>query len=156
MTLTEETLRTKNRCRDNPKRKEIVSEENRNKHIAHNDSGSLVRHFHVDGDILPKGERPERCDFLLLDDTKKNAYYIELKGSPSNAQKCLRQVRSTENLFRPFLQGYKSLYRFVYGTGQGKNPNRQKAHFGGTEREIIDLRNSKILIDKRLLIEEKI
>ena len=89
MTLTEETLRTKNRCRDNPKRKEIVSEENRNKHIAHNDSGSLVRHFHVDGDILPKGEKPERCDFLILDDTKKNAYFCISSPFVTQKAKCL-------------------------------------------------------------------
>jgi len=98
----------------------IVSKDDRHgyKHIAHN-HGSSVRQYKMDGEVLPKGEIPERCDFLLINDDACTAYYIELKGSPSNADKCIAQVESTEKLCRHSLAGYKSFYRFIFGRGHG-------------------------------------
>lgn len=59
----------------------FVSSENGCKHEAKNPDKKAIRQFKVDGEVFPKGHDPERCDWLLLDDTKGNAYYIELKGS---------------------------------------------------------------------------
>ena len=101
----------------------IVSKDERHdyKHVGHNDSLGRVRHYKIDGEVLPKGQIPERCDFLLLaDDTNPpTAYLIELKGSPADADKCIAQVESTERMCRDYLRGYQILYRFVFGKGHG-------------------------------------
>ena len=138
-------------------RSTYVSAEHHCRHIVYNKSGVVVRHFHIDDDMIPGGTSDERCDYLLLDDTRKNAYYIELKGSPSNTKKCLRQVKNVEALLSPLLQGYQSLYRFVYKPthGHGKALN-QKGHYGGTEQEIINLMHKKKLIAQRSPVEEYI
>lgn len=104
------------------KQKKIVSRDGHNyKHIGLNETGKCVRHFQIDGKVLPKGQEPERCDFLLLtDDTiPPTAYFIELKGSLSNAKKCTNQVDTTERMCEKSLKGYRRLYRFVYGDGHG-------------------------------------
>ena len=101
----------------------IVSKDERHdyKHVGHNNSQGRVRHYKIDGEVLPKGQIPERCDFMLLtDDTNPPAaYLIELKGSPADADKCIAQVESTERMCRDALRGYRILYRFVFGKGHG-------------------------------------
>lgn len=72
---------------------------------------------------MPPGREPGRCDFLLLNDERKTAYFIELKGSPADAMKCIEQVENTERMCRASLQGYTSLYRFVFGPGHGMYPS---------------------------------
>lgn len=109
------------RCAE--RQRTIVSKDERHdyKHVGHNDSLGRVRHYKIDGEVLPKGQIPERCDFLLLaDDTNPpTAYRIELKGSPADADKCIAQVESTERMCRDYLRGYQILYRFVFGKGHG-------------------------------------
>ena len=54
----------------------IVSKDERHdyKHVGHNNSQGRVRHYKIDGEVLPKGQIPERCDFMLLtDDTNPPA-----------------------------------------------------------------------------------
>lgn len=108
-------------CED--KQKQIVSRDKRHryKHIGMNETGGHVRHFLIDGGVLPKGQKPERCDFLLLTDdtTPPTAYFIELKGQLSDADKCIQQVKSTERMCEKSLKGYRRLYRFVFGDGHG-------------------------------------
>ena len=103
----------------------IISRDDKHdwRHVAHN-AGGRVRHFKLDGEVLPRGETPERCDFLLLDDDEKTAYFIELKGSPSYLKKCVAQVESTERMCRQSLKGYtKRFYRFILGSGHGVPPS---------------------------------
>lgn len=71
----------------------FVSSENGCKHEAKNPDKKAIRQFKVDGEVFPKGHDPERCDWLLLDDTKGNAYYIELKGS--DIPHAIEQIEST-------------------------------------------------------------
>lgn len=101
----------------------IVSKDDRHdyKHIGHNDSHSLVRQYKIDGEVLPKGKAPERCDFMLLTDSTNppTAYLIELKGSPADGDKCISQVESTEKMCTDSLKGYRILYRFIFGKGSG-------------------------------------
>lgn len=105
------------------KQKQIVSRDKGHpyKHIGINESGGRVRHYQIDGGVLPKGKEPDRCDFLLLTDdtTPPTAYFIELKGQLSDAGKCIKQVTKTEKMCEASLRGYRKLYRFVFGNGHG-------------------------------------
>ena len=47
------------------------STENGCTHIAHNQDRNDVRQFKIDGDVFPEKTDPQRCDYLLLNDTKK-------------------------------------------------------------------------------------
>ena len=109
------------RCTE--KQKVIVSKDEQHsyKHIGYNDSNCHVRQYKIDGDIVPKGQKTERCDFLLLtDDTPQpTAYFIELKGSLADAEKCIQQVENTERMCKNSIKGYRVLYRFVFGKGHG-------------------------------------
>lgn len=111
----------KSRCEE--RQRTIVSKDEGHEyqHIGHNDKQGRVRHYKIDGEVLPKGKTPDRCDFMLLtDDTNPpTAYLIELKGSLADADKCIKQVESTEKMFGDELKGYKILYRFVFGKGHG-------------------------------------
>lgn len=121
------------------------------KHVAYNDSGGRVRQYKIDGEVLPKGKVPERCDFMLLtEDTEKpTAYLIELKGSPRDADQCISQVQSTERLCRDALKGYQIRYRFVFGTGQGVYSSKFI-----TWRDKLRKADKGKLISKRNVIEE--
>lgn len=129
----------------------IVSKDDRHeyKHIAYNDNGRRVRQYKIDGEVLPKGQIPERCDFMLLtDDTDPpTAYLIELKGSPGDADKCITQVESTERMCRDSLKGYRIRYRFVFGKGHGV--------YGSRFIKWRDNLPKGVLISKRNMIEDR-
>lgn len=72
-----------------------------------------LRHYKLDGDII---QQQRCCDFLLLNDTKKKAYLIELKGK--NIDHAVEQLEAGERICRQFLQGYTYLYRIVCGKVQ--------------------------------------
>ena len=58
------------------KQKLIVSKDKgtSREHRAKNESGRYnVRHYKLDGDIV---KQQKCCDYLLLNDTRKNAYFI--------------------------------------------------------------------------------
>ena len=60
-------------------KKVYVSAEKGRKHIANNPAGQYeVRQYRLDGNIV---KNMMCCDYLLLNDSYMNAYYIELKGS---------------------------------------------------------------------------
>lgn len=105
------------------KQKQIVSRDKGHpyKHVGINDSGGHVRHYHIDGGILPKGKLPRRCDYLLLtDDTNPpTAYFIELKGNLADAEEAMEQVLETEAMCKQSIKGYKVQYRIVFGKGHG-------------------------------------
>ena len=92
----------------------IISEENHCKHTANNVDLSDVRQFSIDGYVITGGDE-QRCDFLLLNDTKKTAYYIELKGS--DIRKAIDQIKNTERLVRDSIKEYNPFYRIVYKSG---------------------------------------
>ena len=60
--------------------KQIVSRDKGNPqyHKANNVSNSEVTHYQIDGKVIKTGDR---CDYLLMNETSKTAYLIELKGS---------------------------------------------------------------------------
>lgn len=92
----------------------FTSSENGCRHIGNNTKRQYVRHFKVDGEIFT-GTVETRCDYLLLNDDTKTAYYIELKGS--DLSKAIRQIENTITLLKPSLPDYAVLRRIVYHTG---------------------------------------
>lgn len=49
-------------------------------HRAVNIDGDYVRHYKIDGNVI-SDKTVKKCDFLLLNDSKKDAYLIEVKGT---------------------------------------------------------------------------
>ena len=93
----------------------IVSRENQSIHRAHNANSKEVRQYQLDGQIFPKGTRSV-CDYILLNDTEKKAYLIELKGR--NTEDAIPQIEKSEQAVRSSLHGYAFLYRIVF-SGSG-------------------------------------
>lgn len=93
---------------------QFSSSENRCSHIAHNPEQKYIRQFKIDGEVLPAGTAPQRCDYLLLDDTTQKSYYIELKGSDISV--AIEQIESTISLISSSIQDYTILCRIVYRT----------------------------------------
>lgn len=102
---------------------EFVSSENGCKHIGKN-YGNHIRHYRVDGGIFPSGATPERCDYLLLNDTKKTAYYIELKGS--DIPKATKQIDRTVEQLHLSHPNYTIYRRIIYRTGRSHEVNSQE------------------------------
>ena len=103
----------KSECEE--KQKIIVSHDvgtGDNKHIANNKDRSRVRHFKVDEEIIKDGEK---CDYLLLNDDRMDAYFIELKGS--DILKAIDQVERTSTVLQKSLSGYDLYYRIIYKSG---------------------------------------
>lgn len=94
----------------------IVSQdrESRNtcKHVAVNKDRSHVAQYQLDGQVFTGHE--QRCDFLVMNQDKKSAYLIELKGS--NVLHAMAQVLYSERLLKEDLADYDVFYRIVYRT----------------------------------------
>ena len=90
--------------------KQIVSRDKGNPqyHKAINTVKAYVTHYQIDGVVIKSGDR---CDYLLMNEDKKIAYLIELKGS--DLVKAAKQLESTENALRQALVGYSMRYRIV-------------------------------------------
>jgi hypothetical protein len=97
------------RCEE--RQKIIVSEEKQSKHIAKNTDNHLVRKYKIDGDVI-KSHDVDKCDYLVLNDEKKTAYFIELKGSKMHH--AIAQLKSSANVCRSSLRGYTFYYRVVF------------------------------------------
>ena len=88
----------------------FVSSENGRTHIGENPDHLQCRQFHVDGGMFP-GTDGERCDYLLLNDDGKDAYFIELKGG--NSKKAVSQIESTIHALKDSLEGYNIFQRII-------------------------------------------
>lgn len=84
------------------------SGEGRRHRAINPDSKYDLRHFKLDGDIFTN---TTCCDFLLINDTNKNAYFIELKGS--QIDKAIDQLEAGEQKCKQELAGYQFYYRIV-------------------------------------------
>ena len=93
----------------------FVSSENRCTHVGENKDHDMVRHFQIDGGVLPKGKDPERCDYLLLNDSNQRAYFIELKGS--DLTKAISQIEASVAMIAASLPNYSIYKRIIYHTG---------------------------------------
>ncbi|MBR0282613.1 MAG: hypothetical protein IJQ81_13700 [Oscillibacter sp.] len=101
----------------------VVSEENGCKHIGINERRHEVRQFKVDGGII-RGTTVSRCDYLVVNDTARRTYFIELKGS--DVKKAMGQLDNTLAMVRD-LKGYAAFLRIVFrGTVNITNAERAK------------------------------
>lgn len=103
------------------RQKRIVSKEKRSSHTAVNEKRQLVRQYLIDGDVI-EDKHVIKCDYLVLNDEKKAAYFIELKGS--KVLHAIEQIEETAKRLRPCLQGYQFYYRIVYSGSCTHNVNR--------------------------------
>ena len=89
---------------------QIISKDRKNPqyHKAVNKENNDVTQYQIDGIVLKDGTR---CDYLLMNETKKVAYLIELKGS--DLVKAAEQLENTEKMLRQKLFGYSLRYRIV-------------------------------------------
>lgn len=106
------------------RQKRIVSKEKRSSHTAVNKNGQLVRQYLIDGDVI-KDKHVIKCDYLVLNDEKKAAYFIELKGS--KVVHAIEQIEETAKRLRPCLQGYQFYYRIVF-SGSGTHSVNKAAY----------------------------
>ena len=94
------------------KQKEIHSKEKKSEHIAVNNKEDFVRQIKIDGDIVPSDCTQERrADYLVLDETKKTAYLIELKGS--HVKSAFVQLENTDKNLREALKEHKVYWRVI-------------------------------------------
>lgn len=89
---------------------QIVSRDKKNPqyHKGNNTSREEVTHYQIDGVVIKTGNK---CDYLLINETKKVAYLIELKGS--DLVKAAQQLEATEKLLKSELSNYKLQYRII-------------------------------------------
>lgn len=80
------------------------------RHEANNVQGvSDVRQYQLDGDVF---NNEKTCDFLVLNDSKRDAYFIELKGS--DILHGIEQLEVTVSKLQGELIGYTKYYRLVF------------------------------------------
>ena len=73
-----------------------------------NTAKMYVTHYKIDGTVIKNGNR---CDYLLINEEKRIAYLIELKGS--DLVKAAEQLEATEKVLRQELFSYEVQYRIV-------------------------------------------
>lgn len=73
-----------------------------------NPNGSYVTHYQIDGIVIKNGNK---CDFLLINETAKIAYLIEVKGS--DLSWAAKQLFETERVLSKQLSSYSLRYRIV-------------------------------------------
>lgn len=95
------------------KNAQYVSEENHRKHVAFNIDKDNVYHIKIDGGVIPKTcADTKRIDFLLLNETKKVAYFIELKGC--HIEDAFLQLEESHKYLQPLLKEYIINWRLVH------------------------------------------
>jgi hypothetical protein len=93
----------------------IVSKEKSCAHYAINADRNNVRQYKIDGEVVPRTDNRPACDYLVLNDDKKTAYFIELKGS--DILRAIKQVEETEKMLKNELSDYSARFRIVYKSG---------------------------------------
>jgi len=71
-----------------------------------------------------KGTSTVRADYLLLNEDKKTAYIIELKGS--DIEHALEQIKNTDVNLSEALSDFQKYWRLVYRTSTKKMKNRNE------------------------------
>lgn len=78
-------------------------------HRANNPQKAFdLRHYKLDGVLI---QQTKCCDFLLVNDSRKKAYLIELKGG--NIDDAVEQLEAGEQKCKEELIGYTFFYRIV-------------------------------------------
>ena len=81
-----------------------------------------MTYYKIDGVIITTGPR---CDFVLINESDKIAYLIELKGS--KLSDAAHQLEATENTLKNALNPYALRYRIV--SSRSKTQQIESADF---------------------------
>ena len=87
----------------------IASSEQGRQHRAVNSDRCFVTHYQIDGAVIRTGLR---CDYLLINEDKSDAYLIELKGT--DIVHAVDQLEVTAQTLKQALQNYHIKYRLVH------------------------------------------
>ena len=87
----------------------IVSSEQGRQHWAVNSDRCFVTHYQIDGAVIRTGLR---CDYLLINEDKSDAYLIELKGT--DIVHAVDQLEANAQTQKQALQNYHIKYRLVH------------------------------------------
>lgn len=99
----------KNHCA--PDATMVVAKENRSKYLGINKKREADRLYLVDGEIV-RDKATDRCDYLLLNDDRKEAYFIELKSA--KIEHALDQIDCTIRMAKSSLSEYELFKRIVF------------------------------------------
>lgn len=92
------------------------------KHYAYNPGGNFnLRHYKLDGELF---KQSKCCDYLLVNDSCKKAYFIELKGKALDA--AVVQLEAGEEKCKGELTGYSFLYRIICSKAKTHQINSTK------------------------------
>lgn len=102
----------------------IVSKDQGQKrlHRAKNSEKCKVSQYRIDGNVI-QGESI-RCDYLVMNDDKADAYLIELKGS--DIEHALDQLEETSRRLQKELRSYTVKYRIVASRARTQAINSSK------------------------------
>nr|WP_142411516.1 hypothetical protein [Clostridium sp. Marseille-P7770] len=103
--------KSKSLCEERAKK--IISRDKKSRcvHRAINTAQNLVRQYQIDEGVITD-KTIQKCDFLVLNDEKMDAYLIELKGT--DLRHALEQLEQTERHLSAELRSYTLYYRIVY------------------------------------------
>ncbi len=73
-----------------------------------NSANTYVTHYKIDGIVIKTGSR---CDYLLMNEEKRIAYLIELKGS--DLVRAAGQLEATEKFLGQELSDYELQFRII-------------------------------------------
>ena len=113
-------------------------------HRGINNARAYVTHYKIDGTVIKSGNR---CDFLLMNEEKKVAYLIELKGS--DLVKASQQLEAAERVLQQELSDYTIQCRIV-----ANKCNTQEIHSSAYRK--YQIRWKGRFIQKTGFIEENI
>ena len=110
-------------------------------HIGRNVDRSYIRQFRVDKDIYGATDRAPRCDYILLNDNKRTAYFIELKGS--DIERAIEQIDYSVSEINSSL-GYTAFRRIVYHTGSHKVNSQKVGRWKAKHKGFVIIRSKRI------------
>ena len=116
-------------------KKQVISSENRNKHILNVDTDATVYQYRIDGSKAKEKPKPvysvgstvKKCDFIVevtFHESKGRLYIIELKGS--DLDKAILQIQSTIDLFKTDKEVFSGYDSNKYDSTNNVNNNKIK------------------------------
>ena len=121
----------------------IVCEENKMRYQANNIKSATVYKYKIDGDVIRERDQ-KRCDYLVENETSKDAYFVELKGA--DIATAYIQIWYTIRYFYHKLDGYGIHSRIV--CSRVTTHDVKGSEYRKLKKECADiLQKSKVLLE---------
>lgn len=104
MKALSEHICTCNYCELNSNKKILVAKGTKTEYRIINENEKVIDKYVVDDCLLRTKQRDEKCDYLILVNEIKEAYFVECKGS--DVVKAVSQLDSSINILNNKLPGY--------------------------------------------------